>query len=208
MNEWMKGGDERRCASGVIHQVPWHHCCMLPDNHNPSMRYKHVKRVNCCAWLTLLVWAPWRSWTRPWFGSPPNSLRFHSAKVSAWIVYKMNASEVSSSQREDLLHGCASAWNPIRVSVRSTSSSADPDALGQLYSISPRGGNRRRRARRSERLSGGGESQPIDAPSNLRCPLVMKDLATRAQVSVIARRETGGEWRSAWVFRGGGGGGR
>lgn len=63
-----------------------------------------------------------------------------------------------------------------------------------------------RRKPMEERLSGGGESQPIDAPSNLRCPFIMNDLATRAKVSVIARRETGGEWRSAWVFRGGGGG--
>lgn len=96
---WMN--EERRCDSGVIHQFPWHHSCMFPILltitqcviRRVTRARKHVKKVNWCKCLrlrlrlTLLVWASWRSWTRPWFGSPPNSLRFHSANVSVWIVY-------------------------------------------------------------------------------------------------------------------------
>ncbi len=83
----------------------------------------------------------------------------------------------------------------LRETLRFTSFAAP----GQLYSISHRGGTRWRSARWRERLSGGGggDSHPIDAPSNLRCPFKMNNLATRAKVSIIARRETGGQWRSA-----------
>ncbi len=96
-------GEERRgdATAALSHQFPWHHSCMFPILltitqcviRRVTRARKHVKKVNWCKCLrlrlrlTLLVWASWRSWTRPWFGSPPNSLRFHSANVSVWIVY-------------------------------------------------------------------------------------------------------------------------
>ncbi len=100
-SEWTRRGEERRCDSGVIHQFPDITPACFPycwQSLNAFIRRvtrarKHVKKVNWCKCLrlrlrlTLLVWASWRSWTRPWFGSPPNSLRFHSANVSVWIVY-------------------------------------------------------------------------------------------------------------------------
>lgn len=73
----------------------------------------------------------------------------------------------------------AFACNTIRVSIRFTSFTA-PDALGQLYLISHRRGNRKP-GEESERLNA-----EIDAPSNLRCAHIMNNRA-RVQRSASSR---------------------
>ncbi len=59
---------KRRCDSGVIRQSPWHHSCMSPIPLRYTTRYTRAKQwPRLRLRLTLLVWASWRSWTRPWF---------------------------------------------------------------------------------------------------------------------------------------------
>lgn len=88
---------------------------------------------------------------------------------------------------EDLLHGCAFAWKHDPLFTQITSFTA-PAALGQLYLISHRGGNRtpglesnaRARDKARDRMEGRekpSSSQLMDAPSNLRCPHIMNILA-------------------------------
>lgn len=63
-----------------------------------------------------------------------------------------------------------------------------PAALGQLYLISHRGGNRTSNARE-------GRVKPMDAPSNLRCPHIMRILA-RLQRSASSAAASG-DWRGS-----------
>lgn len=87
---------------------------------------------------------------------------------------------------EDLLHGCAwtaasFAWKHDPLFPQITSFTA-PAALGQLYLISHRGGNRTPglESNARDRMEGRvkrSSSQLMDAPSNLRCPHIMNILA-------------------------------